>query len=232
MKDLLLSNIRFQPGSDQSLLVQFGQEISLDTHREIVSFLKLLEAEPLDGIVNLHPAYTSVLVKFDSMKFDHAEVEASLGPYLARLREVNLPEPRLREIPVCYGGEYGPDLAEVASIHDLSAEEVIRLHSSATYTAYFLGFVPGFAYLGGLPAQLATPRLPTPRKAVPAGSVAIGGNQTGVYPTATPGGWRLIGKTPLKLFDPASAHSSFFEIGDHVRFIPISAEAFARASAR
>jgi inhibitor of KinA len=232
MKDLLLSNIRFQPGSDQSLLVQFGQEISLDTHREIVSFLRLLEAEPLDGIVNLHPAYTSVLVKFDSMKFDHAEVEASLGPYLARLREVNLPEPRLREIPVCYGGEYGPDLAEVASIHDLSAEEVIRLHSSATYTAYFLGFVPGFAYLGGLPAQLATPRLPTPRKAVPAGSVAIGGNQTGVYPTATPGGWRLIGKTPLKLFDPASAHSSFFEIGDHVRFIPISAEAFARASAR
>ena len=232
MKDLLPANIRFQPASDQSLLVHFGHGISLDTHREIVSFLKLLEAEPLDGIVNLHPAYCSVLVKFDTLKSTHADIEAKLTSCLGRLREVKLPEPHLREIPVCYGGEFGPDLAEVAAIHKLSAEEVIRLHYSATYTAYFLGFVPGFAYLGGLPAQLATPRLQTPRKQVPAGSVAIGGNQTGVYPTATPGGWRLIGKTPLKLFDPVSAHSSFFEIGDHVRFIPITAEEFARASAR
>ncbi len=232
MKDLLPANIRFQAASDQSLLVHFGQEISLDIHREIVSFLKLLECKPLQGIVNLHPAYTSVLVKFDAMKFDHAEVEALLTPYVARLNEVKLPEPRLREILVCYGGEHGPDFAEVASIHGLSAEEVIHLHSSAMYTAYFLGFVPGFAYLGGLPKQLATPRLQTPRKQVPAGSVAIGGNQTGVYPTATPGGWRLIGKTPLTLFDPASAHSSFFEIGDQVRFIPITAEEFARASVR
>ena len=232
MKDLRPANIRFQAASDQSLLVQFGHGISLDTHREIVSLLKLLEREPLQGILNLHPAYTSVLVKFDSMKFDHGEVEALLTPYLARLREVKLPEPRLREIPVCYGGEFGPDLEEVAAIHKLSAEEVIRLHYSPTYTAYFLGFVPGFAYLGGLPAQLATPRLQTPRKQVPAGSLAIGGNQTGVYPTATPGGWRLIGKTPLKLFDPASTHSSFFEIGDHVRFIPINAEEFTRAAAR
>ena len=192
----------------------------------------MLESEPPKGIVNLHPAYCSVLVKFDALKLTHTEVEASLKPYLARLRGVKLPEPRLREIPVCYGGEFGPDLEEVAAIHKLSAEEVIRLHYSPTYTAYFLGFVPGFAYLGGLPAQLATPRLQTPRKQVPAGSVAIGGNQTGVYPTFTPGGWRLIGKTPLKLFDPASAHSSFFEVGDHVRFIPITAEEFARASTR
>lgn len=232
MKDLLSANIRFQPASDQSLLVHFGQEISLETHREIVSFLKLLEAEPLDGIVNVHPAYTSVLVKFDSLKFAHEEVGALLTPYLARLHEVKLPEPRLREIPVCYGGEFGPDLEEVAATHKFSVEEVIRLHSSATYTAYFLGFVPGFAYLGGLPEQLATPRRPAPRKAVPAGSVAIGGNQTGVYPTATPGGWRLIGRTPIKLFDPVSAHSSFFEIGDQVCFIPTTPDEFARASAR
>lgn len=232
MKDLLSANVRFQPASDQSLFVHFGNEISLDAHREIVSFLKLLEAEPLDGIVNLHPAYCSVLVKFDALQFAHADIEAKLTSYLGRLREVKLPEPRLREIPVCYGGEFGPDLEEVASIHKLSVEEVIRLHASATYTAYFLGFVPGFAYLGGLPAELATLRLPSPRKTVPAGSVAIGGNQTGVYPTATPGGWRLIGKTPLKLFDPAPAHSSFFETGDQVRFIPITAEEFARAASR
>jgi len=232
MKDLLPSSIRFQPASDQSLLVNFGQKISLETHREIVSFLKLLEAKPLDGILNLHPAYLSVLVKFDSSKFDHEEVEAVLTPYIARLNEVKLLKPRLREIPVCYGGALGPDLEELAAIHKVSPETVIRLHSSATYTAYFLGFVPGFAYLGGLPPELATPRLQTPRKVVSAGSVAIGGNQTGVYPSATPGGWRLIGKTPLKLFDPASTHSNFFEIGDQVRFVSISAEEFARASVR
>jgi len=192
----------------------------------------LLEAEAPKGIVNLHPAYCSVLVKFDALNFTHAEIEASLEPFITRLPEVKLPAPRLREIPVYYGGEHGPDLAEVASIHGLAIEDVVRLHSSATYTAYFLGFVPGFAYLGGLPQELATPRLQTPRKVVPAGSVAIAGNQTGVYPTATPGGWRLIGKTPLKLFNPAAAHSSFFEIGDQVRFIPMTSEEFARAASQ
>ena len=232
MKERSPANIRFQPASDESLLVHFGNTISLETHREIVSFLNLLEAESPKGIVNLHPAYCSVLVKFDALNFTHAEIEASLEPFLARLQEVKLPAPRTREIPVCYGGEHGPDLAEVASIHGLAVEEVVRLHSSATYTAYFLGFVPGFAYLGGLPSELATTRLQTPRKVVPSGSVAIGGNQTGVYPTATPGGWRLIGKTPLKLFDPVSAHSSFFEIGDEVRFVPITPDEFARAASR
>src|SRR5579859_600133 len=223
--------IGFQPASDQSILVHFGHEISLETHREIVSFLKLLEAEPIQGIVNLHPAYCSVLVKFDPSKFTHAEIESSLAPHLARLEKVKLTKPRLRQIPVCYGGHEGPDLDDVASLHGLSVDEVIHLHSSATYTAYFLGFVPGFAYLGGLPPDLATPRLQTPRKAVPSGSLAIGGNQTGVYPTVTPGGWRLIGKTPLKLFNPAAAHSSFFEIGDQVRFVPITAEEFEQAAA-
>lgn len=232
MTDELHSNFWFQPASDQSLLVHFGREISLETNRKIVSFLKLLEAEPVQGVANLHPAYCSVLVKFDALLFAHADIESSLTPYLERLQEVNLPPPRLREIPVCYGGEHGPDLSELASSRNLSSENVIRLHSSATYTAYFLGFVPGFAYLGGLPSELATPRLQTPRKAVPAGSVAIGGNQTGIYPNATPGGWRLIGKTPLKLFDPASPHSSFLEIGDQVRFVPVSAEEFAQAAAR
>jgi KipI family sensor histidine kinase inhibitor len=232
MKDPLPANIRFQPASDQSLLIHFGKAISVDTHRQIVSLLKLLESQPVNGVKNLHPAYCSVLVKFDALQFGHSEIEASLTPYLARLQEVKPPATRLREIPVCYSGEFGPDLTEVAAIHKLSIEEVVRVHSSATYTAYFLGFVPGFAYLGGLPAELATPRLHSPRKSVPAGSVAIGGNQTGVYPTATPGGWRLIGKTPLKLFDPAAAQASYFEIGDEVRFVPISAAEFVRMATR
>ncbi len=227
----LLPNIRFQPASDQSLLVHFGQEISLETHREIVSFLKLLDANPLRGIVNLHPAYCSVLVRFDALHFTHAEIEQQLAPYLGRLHEFGEPKPRLREISVCYGGDHGADLAEVASLHAISVEEVIRIHCSAEYFVYFLGFVPGFAYLGGLPRELETPRLPSPRKKVPAGSVAIGGNQTGVYPISTPGGWRLIGQTPIKLFRPESEEKSFLAIGDRVRFLPISAQKFDELAA-
>jgi KipI family sensor histidine kinase inhibitor len=217
---------RFQPASDQTLLVHFGPEISLTTHRQIVSFLKLLEAEPVEGILNLHPAYGSVLVKFDALRFTHLEMESRFAPYLSRLNEVSLPEPRRREVPVCYGAEYGPDLPELARLHKIKEEEVVHLHSSAEYIVYFLGFVPGFAYLGGLPRELETPRLASPRKKVPAGSVAIGGNQTGVYPISTPGGWRLIGRTPISLFRPEADEKSYLSIGDRVAFVPITSERF------
>lgn len=218
--------IRFQPASDQTLLIHFGEEISLETHREIVSFLKLLESEPVNGILNLHPAYCSVLVKFDALRFSHSEMESLLEPHLTRLHEVSPPEPRRREIPVCYNTDHGPDLQDVAVLHGMTEDEVIRVHSSAEYVVYFLGFVPGFAYLGGLPSALQTPRLASPRKRVPAGSVAIGGNQTGVYPISTPGGWRLIGRTPIELFRPQAEEKSFLSIGDRVTFVPINGEEF------
>jgi inhibitor of KinA len=224
----LPKNIRFQIASDQSLLVYFSESISIEAHRQIVCFLKLLEAEPVEALKNIHPAYCSVLVKFDALKFTHAEIESLLVPVLVRLEKIELPKRRIRKIPVCYGGELGPDLEELASLHQISAEEVVRLHSSTKYTVYFLGFVPGFAYLGGLPEQLATPRLSTPRKKVSAGSVAIGGNQTGVYPISTPGGWRLIGKTPVKLFDTESKELSFIAIGDEVKFEPITEAQFVK----
>ncbi len=226
------SEIRFEPASDQTLLLYFGENISLTIHHKIAKFLQLFAARRIPGILNLQPAYTSVLVKFDPRTRTHAEIETSLRDLLRRLDEAKLPKPRVREIPVCYGDEFGPDLNDVAEFHNVSPDDVIRLHSSASYTVYFLGFVPGFAYLGGLPEQLATPRLVVPRKSVPAGSVAIGGNQTGVYPTSTPGGWRLLGKTPLKLFDPSAAHASFFELGDGVRFVPINSNEFARLAAK
>jgi inhibitor of KinA len=134
----------------------------------------------------------------------------------------------LVEIPVCYGGEYGPDLEEVAELHGMTVERAIELHVSATYTVYFLGFVPGFAYLGELPKELATPRLPTPRKIVPPGSVGIASNQTGVYPVATPGGWRLLGRTPAVMFQPERSEMSLLSIGDRVRFVAISRKEFAK----
>ena len=133
---------------------------------------------------------------------------------------------RTVDIPVCYGGAFGPDLESVAELHGIPADEVVRMHSAATYTVYFLGFVPGFGYLGGLPDALRTPRLSSPRTRVPAGSVGIAGSQAGVYPFSTPGGWRLLGTTPLRMFQKDREGMSLLAIGDEVRFRPISAAEF------
>ena len=223
----MIEGVQFQPASDQSLLVYFGRQVTLDTHQRIRKLLRLLESEPVAGIRNLHPAYCSLLVDFDALKLSHAELEAILRSYLERLNTLSLPNPREREIPTCYGGEFGPDLVEVAAMHGMTPAQAVELHASVTYVVYFLGFVPGFAYLGELPEALATPRLASPRRSTPAGSVGIAGNQTGVYPFATPGGWRLIGRTPIAMFRPDRNDMSFLSIGDRVRFAPISVARFA-----
>jgi len=221
------SDAGFRAASDQSLLVSFGQQITLQGHQRVLKLLRLLQAEPVAAIRNLHPAYCSLLIKFDPLKLDHDQLQTALLRYLDRLEEAPIPEPQQIEIPVCYGGEFGPDLNDLAAMHGISPAQAIELHSSSTYIVYFLGFVPGFAYLGGLPPALASPRLETPRASVPLGSVGIGGNQTGVYPMATPGGWRLVGRTPMTMFRPDRPKMNILQIGDHVRFRPISKEQFA-----
>src|SRR5260370_32189552 len=239
---------RFEFASDQSLLVYFDQpkeegpapdrlgissarplqrHITLQANESVRRLLRLLELEAVAGIRNLHPAYSSLLVKFDALRMGHDDVETILRQYLERLEEVNLPEPRQVDIPVCYGGDFGPDLSDVAAMHGMKPEKVIELHSSAEYLVYFLGFVPGFAYLGELPRELLTPRLATPRRRVPAGSVGIAGNQTGVDPVATPGAWRLLGRTPVAMFQAERDGLNLLSIGDRVRFTPISAERFS-----
>jgi KipI family sensor histidine kinase inhibitor len=232
---------RFQLASDQSLLVYFDEQggqdrsqdrplqsqITLEANEKVRKLLRLLQLEPVTGIRNLHPAYGSLLVKFHALRMGHAELEAILRRYIEKLDEVELPEPRFVEIPVCYGGEFGPDLAEVCALHGMTPARAIELHSAAEYLVYFLGFVPGFAYLGELPEELVTPRLAVPRRRVPVGSVGIAGNQTGVYPFATPGGWRLIGRTPVRMFRADREGLSFLSIGDRVQFTPVSAEQFA-----
>ena len=223
---------QFRAASDQSLLVSFGQQITLENHERVVKLLRLLQSHPINEIRNLHPAYCSVLLKFDALKLDHDELRSRLLPYLARLDQAPLTTPRQIEIPVCYGGEFGPDLNDLAAMHGISPAQAIELHSSPVYLVYFLGFAPGFAYLGGLPEALTTPRLPTPRAKVPQGSVGIGGNQTAVYPFATPGGWRLIGRTPVAMFRRDQARMSLLQIGDHVNFRPISLEEFAEFPTR
>ena len=218
---------RLLPASDQSTLVSFGDEISLETHHRVVKLLRSLQEQQIDGIRNLHPAYCSLLIRYDPLRLDNDAVGQLVHASLDRLGPVALPEPRTVEIPVCYGGEFGPDLLDVANLHGLQPQDVIDLQTSVIYTVFFLGFVPGFAYLGGLPDRLATPRLQSPRKQVPRGSLGIAGNQTGVYPFSTPGGWRLLGRTPLEIFRPDRANMSLLSIGDRVRFVPVAAERFA-----
>jgi KipI family sensor histidine kinase inhibitor len=217
--------VRFLPASDRALLISFGEQIGQDSYERIAKLLHVLELEPIPGVRDFHPAYSSLLVIFDALKVAHPELEAVLRGYLERTEQLRLPEPRKVEIPVCYCGEYGPDLQDVAALRGITTDRVIELHSSAEYVVYFLGFVPGFAYLGELADELVTPRLATPRRSVPPGSVGIAGRQTGVYPLATPGGWRLIGRTALAMFRPDSG--SRLAIGDRVRFVSISSQEFA-----
>ena len=198
----------YLPASDSSLLVRFGDAISIELNRQVISLFRGLHRADAPWLVNLHPAYCSLLIDFDPLAITHAEVEAVVRDlpvsYFA-------PIGRRIDVPVRYNG---PDLDDVALAHRLTSEEVIALHSGAEYVVAFLGFAPGFAYLLGLPPQLATPRLPKPRPSVPAGSVGIAGQQTGIYPAASPGGWRLIGETDLTL-SPDWAMP-----GDRIRFIP------------
>jgi KipI family sensor histidine kinase inhibitor len=209
--------VTIHPASDRSLLVSFGDEISIEAHRQVARLTHALEGQR--GILNLHPAFASILIDFDPRFHSHADIEA-----LARQRMETATdearEPRVVEIPVCYGGEFGPDLENVARHAGLSPERAVELHAAADYLVYFVGFSTCFPYLGGLPPELATPRLPAPRKLVPAGSVAIGGAQAGIYPLASPGGWRIVGRTPLALFDPQSSPPPLLRMGDRVRFVP------------
>jgi len=212
--------------SDSSLLVVFGDTISGDLHGRVLALFAALQRRCDPYVRNLHPAYASLLVDFDPLRITHQE----LSEQLRVLAEAPLATPALRAeaitIPVCYDAEFGPDLAEVAAHAGLGVEEVIRLHSSATYFVYFLGFSPGFAYLGGLPEQLRVPRLPNPRRLVAAGTVAIAGDQAGVYPLDSPGGWRLLGRTPIRMFSPACDPPTRLQLGDRVKFASITRSEF------
>jgi inhibitor of KinA len=217
---------RFQLASDCSLLITFGDGISRKHHSDVVRLFQLLRSEQNPAIRNIHPAYSSLLVSFDSLLLGPAEFEAFVRGLVDRIDSARSLPSRTVEVPVCYDNTFGPDLESVAAHNGITAEEAIRLHSTPQYLVYFLGFAPGFPYLGELPAQLVTPRLSTPRVKIPAGSVAIGGSQTGIYPVSTPGGWRIIGRTPLKLFQPDREPPVLLQMGDIVQFNPVTKEKF------
>jgi inhibitor of KinA len=231
----MLPTPRLYPMGDQALIAEFGDRIDPALSARI-AFLahRLRESLPF-GVLDIVPAYATL-----ALHYDPAAVGSGTSPYEAlaetigawlKTQTTEAPAAgRVVEIPVCYGGAFGEDLESLARSRSLSADDVIAIHSGADYHVHMLGFVPGFAYLGGLDARLATPRRDTPRPHVPAGSVGIGGAQTGVYPLDTPGGWQIIGRTPLQLFRPDASPPCLLDAGDTVRFVPISVPEFEARS--
>lgn len=213
------------PASDSSLLVVFGDAISPALHQRVMALFHALQRLDDPRILNLHPGYASLLVDFDLLQLTHDDL-SSMVQQLAFSGDACDTPGNLVTIPVCYDIEFGPDLPAVARHAGLSPEEVVRLHSSPTYLVYFLGFSPGFVYLGGLPEALRMPRLATPRPAIAGGSVGIAGGQTGIYPVDSPGGWRLIGRTPLRMFDPEATPPTQLQPGDSLKFSAIDRTTF------
>ncbi|NQX71844.1 5-oxoprolinase subunit PxpB [Paenibacillus alba] len=249
-----------RPLGDSGLVLQLGTSIEVSLLKQIRQLAVYLEKNRFEGFIELVTAYTTITIFYDSMlvySYNLAQnarvkarrngitnallpydivlqhIETIMAQYVRQENESQMSElGNIVEIPVCYGGSYGPDLPDVAAYHQVSPEEIVRLHTACVYPVYMIGFAPGFPYLGGLSERLATPRKSEPRTKIPAGSVGIGGAQTGIYPFETPGGWNLIGCTPLALFRPDAHPPSLLEAGDRVRFVAISSEQFEQLRER
>lgn len=207
------------PLGDSSLLVQFGDEIDIQINQNVHALASLLDVSPITGMVETVPAYTTLLVQYDPLVVSFIQIKNFLHKKISQIEETATRKLKEVEVPVRYGGEYGVDLEAVARHLHLRIEDVIRIHTQKTYTVFMMGFTPGFPYMGKLDDALIMPRFETPRTRVPAGTVAIAGSQTGIYPIASPGGWQLIGCTPVQLFDPKSESPFLFAPGDEVKFI-------------
>lgn len=206
------------PLGDSSLLVQLGDEIDLAINQRVHALSSLVEASSINGIIETIPAYATLLVHYDPLVLSFTQIRDYLRTRIAQIEENDTRKPRQIEIPVRYGGEFGPDLEFVATHCSLRVEDVIRIHTERIYTVFMMGFTPGFPYMGKLDDAIITPRLQTPRTHVPAGTVAVAGSQTGIYSIDSPGGWRLIGWTPLQLFNPTFEMPFLFAPGDEVKF--------------
>jgi KipI family sensor histidine kinase inhibitor len=209
---------------DRALLVEIGDVINPEVNRKVRELFLILEENKVPGIRDLVPSYRSLMVVYDPLELTLATLQDAIAHLWKHTDASRLPRPKVLEVPVLYGGKYGPDLEWVASYHQLSPEEVIGYHTLPTYQVYMIGFTPGYPYLGEVPEAIATPRRQTPRTLVPQGSVAIAHRQTGIYPVQSPGGWHILGWTPLKLFDAAKWPPSLLEMGDMVKFIQIKEE--------
>ena len=220
------------PVGDRAISIDFGQVIDPTINRHIRQTIERIKELQLDGIIELVPTYCALLVEYDAMLYSYSEICNIIEPTLEE-GMINTTNELVTvvEVPTVYGGEFGPDLSFVASHNHLSEDEVISIHSGTDYLVYMLGFIPGFTYLGGMDPRIATPRLSSPRTLIPAGSVGIAGEQTGTYPSDSPGGWQIIGRTPVTMYDMSKAQAALLKAGDYVRYVPIDESEFHRIQA-
>lgn len=223
-----MQEIKILTAGDSSLLIEFGNEISTEINQKITATVQLMKEQHIEGVVDIIPAFCSLLINYDPRVIRYDELKGRMKDLLKMDIKTEAGRKRVYEIPVCYGGEYGPDLENIAKHAGISEEEVIQIHSSKDYLIYMLGFLPGFTYLGGLDERIHTPRLANPRLKISAGSVGIGGSQTGIYPMDSPGGWQLMGMTPVKTYDPDRKVPILVEAGDYIRFVPVNEEEYLR----
>ncbi len=228
----IMQNIRILTAGDSSLLIEFGNEISPEINRRIAAVVELMREQHIEGVVDVIPAFCSLLVNYDPRVAGYEKMKKRLESLVRVDIKVGQVKRKIFEIPVLYGGEYGPDLASIAEHAGISQDEVIAIHSSRDYLIYMLGFLPGFCYLGGLDERIHTPRLSNPRLRIRAGSVGIGGSQTGIYPLDSPGGWQLMGMTPVKTYDPEREIPILVEAGNYIRFVPIDEEQYKQIQAQ
>ena len=207
---------------DRAVLVELGEGISPGINQKVRALYSGLATHGIKGIQDLVPSYRSLMVVYNPLVISLDSLESRLNEIWDSLDNTRQPDSRIVEIPVVYGDQYGPDLEWIADYHNMSPQEVIRLHTQPVYQVYLIGFMPGYPYLGEVPDEIVTPRRKTPRTHVPAGSVGIAQKQTGIYPVASPGGWQIIGRTPVKLFDPRGEPPCLIEMGDRVKFFNIT----------
>jgi KipI family sensor histidine kinase inhibitor len=222
----MTNSVKIIPSGDSGIIVRFGNAITEEINKRVHDLQSILEALQTKGIHEMIPAYTDLLILYNPLENSFASMSESIRKAIDSPSESKKQNQRLIKIPTCYEGEYGADLKEVAKKTGLSTDEVIKIHSSTNYLVYMLGFTPGFSYLGGMDERIACPRKKIPRKDIPAGSVGIADKQTGIYPIESPGGWQLIGRTPLNLFDPDREEVFLCNAGDKLRFVPISIQEF------
>lgn len=224
----LYERAHFRIAGDRGLLVEYGDTIDPAINQKVRSMAIVVKNNMPDGVIEIIPTYRSILLVYDPSVTTAPDLQETLTALEKDLAGIKIPSPKLVEIPVCYGGDFGPDIEYVASSNKLTEEDVVLLHSEPEYLIYMVGFTPGFPFLGGLSEKLHTPRLKTPRTLVPEGSVGIANAQTGIYPIASPGGWQLIGRTPVKLFAPERDNPILYQAGDFLRFKPISLSEYLR----
>ena len=226
LAEACIPGVRFLVLGDSAVSVEFGQEIKIEINRKVMALQgcisRAVAEGELSGIVETVPTYCSLMIVYDSLVTGYDELTEKLAEIVGSMKAADEGERKVVEIPVVYGGEYGPDLEEVADVHGMTTEEVIRLHAAPEYPVYMLGFVAGFPYLGGMDDRLATPRKKSPRLKIAAGSVGIAGGQTGIYSVESPGGWQIIGRTPLKLYDAGREVPVLLSAGSYVKFKPVS----------